>query len=309
VNEAFADGTSGARRDSNLQRTGNDWIEVAFRTARAADPAAKLCYNDYNTDGINAKSTAVYNMVADFKSRGVPIDCVGFQGHFNSQSPVTSDIQQNLARFAALGVDVQITELDIAGSGTAQANSYSTVVKACLAVARCNGITVWGIRDSDSWRSGDTPLLFDNSGNKKAAYTAVLDALNSGGTTNPTTGPTTTAPTTDPTTSSPPPTTVPPTGSPACSATVSLNQWAGGFVATVKVNAGASKLNGWTIGVTLPSGAAVTNSWNATATGSSGAVSFANVSYNGSVNAGASTEFGFQGTGVGPSATPTCTAR
>jgi endo-1,4-beta-xylanase len=46
VNEAFADGSSGARRDSNLQRTGNDWIEVAFRTARAADPAAKLCYND-----------------------------------------------------------------------------------------------------------------------------------------------------------------------------------------------------------------------------------------------------------------------
>ena len=50
VNEAFADGGSGGRRDSNLQRTGNDWIEVAFRTARAADPAAKLCYNDYNID-------------------------------------------------------------------------------------------------------------------------------------------------------------------------------------------------------------------------------------------------------------------
>ena len=56
VNEAFADGGGGGRRDSNLQRTGNDWIEAAFRAARAADPAAKLCYNDYNTDGINAKS-------------------------------------------------------------------------------------------------------------------------------------------------------------------------------------------------------------------------------------------------------------
>ena len=50
VNEAFADGSSGGRRDSNLQRTGNDWIEAAFRAARAADPGAKLCYNDYNTD-------------------------------------------------------------------------------------------------------------------------------------------------------------------------------------------------------------------------------------------------------------------
>src|SRR4051812_42601918 len=59
VNEAFADGGGGGRRDSNLQRTGNDWIEAAFRAARAADPGAKLCYNDYNIDGVNAKSTGV----------------------------------------------------------------------------------------------------------------------------------------------------------------------------------------------------------------------------------------------------------
>ncbi|WP_189227752.1 endo-1,4-beta-xylanase, partial [Saccharothrix coeruleofusca] len=85
VNEAFADGSSGARRDSNLQRTGNDWIEAAFRAARAADPGAKLCYNDYNTDDwSHAKTQAVYRMVQDFKSRGVPIDCVGLQSHFNS---------------------------------------------------------------------------------------------------------------------------------------------------------------------------------------------------------------------------------
>ncbi len=109
VNEAFDDGGNGARRDSNLQRTGNDWIEAAFRAARAADPGAKLCYNDYNTDGQNAKSNAVYAMVQDFKSRGVPIDCVGFQSHFNAQSPVPSDYQANLQRFANLGVDVQIT--------------------------------------------------------------------------------------------------------------------------------------------------------------------------------------------------------
>ncbi|HEX5202761.1 endo-1,4-beta-xylanase [Paractinoplanes rhizophilus] len=304
VNEAFADGSSGARRDSNLQRTGNDWIEAAFRAARAADPGAKLCYNDYNTDGVNAKSTAVYNMVQDFKARGVPIDCVGFQSHINPQSPVTSDYQANLQRFADLGVDVQITELDIEGSGTAQANTYATVVNACLAVARCNGITVWGIRDSDSWRSSGTPLLFDNSGNKKAAYTSTLNALNAVGPTGPTTGTTTGGPT-DPPPSSP--TTPPPGG--ACSATVSLNQWTGGFVATIRVTAGSGALNGWSVGVALPGGATVTNTWNAMASGSSGAVNFANVSYNGSVAAGQSTEFGFQGTGVGPSGTPSCTAR
>nr|WP_245724899.1 endo-1,4-beta-xylanase [Micromonospora citrea] len=177
VNEAFADGGNGARRDSNLQRTGNDWIDAAFRAARAADPGARLCYNDYNTDGINAKSTAVYNMVRDFKARGVPIDCVGFQSHLGTTLP--GDYQANLQRFADLGVEVQITELDVA-QGANQANIYAAVTRACLAVARCTGITVWGIRDSDSWRD-DNPLLFDANGTRKPAYTATLDALNAGG--------------------------------------------------------------------------------------------------------------------------------
>ncbi|MEU9520644.1 endo-1,4-beta-xylanase [Streptomyces sp. NPDC048224] len=183
VNEAFADGSSGARRDSNLQRTGNDWIEVAFRTARAADPSAKLCYNDYNVENWTwAKTQAMYNMVKDFKQRGVPIDCVGFQSHFNSGSPYNSNFRATLQNFAALGVDVAITELDIQGASAA---TYAAVTNDCLAVARCLGITVWGVRDSDSWRSGDTPLLFNNDGSKKAAYTAVLNALNGGGTSEP----------------------------------------------------------------------------------------------------------------------------
>ena len=180
VNEAFADGGSGGRRDSNLQRTGNDWIEAAFRAARAADPGAKLCYNDYNTDGINAKSTGIYNMVRDFKARGVPIDCVGFQSHLGTSFP--GSYQANLQRFADLGVDVQITELDVE-QGNNQANVYGAVTQACMAVSRCTGITVWGVRDDTSWRD-DNPVLFDRSGNKKPAYYAVLDALN-GGTSQP----------------------------------------------------------------------------------------------------------------------------
>ncbi|XTZ15669.1 endo-1,4-beta-xylanase [Micromonospora echinospora] len=302
VNEAFADGGSGARRDSNLQRTGNDWIEVAFRTARAADPTAKLCYNDYNTDDwTHAKTQAVYTMVRDFKARGVPIDCVGLQSHFNPQSPVPANYQTTLSSFAALGVDVQITELDIEGSGQAQADNYGRVVRACLAVARCTGITVWGIRDTDSWRASGTPLLFDGNGNKKPAYTATLDALNGGGTTPP---PTTPPPTTPPPTT-PPPTTPPPVG--ACSATVSLNSWTGGFVATVRVTAGVAGLNGWTVALALPSGSALTNTWSARASGTSGALTFRNVDYNGQLTPGASTEFGFQGTGAGPTGAPTCT--
>src|SRR5690606_9113323 len=76
VNEAFE--WDGSRRQSNLQQQlGDGWIEDAFRAADAADPQAKLCYNDYGTDGINAKSDAIYQMVQDFRARGVPIDCVG----------------------------------------------------------------------------------------------------------------------------------------------------------------------------------------------------------------------------------------
>ncbi len=178
VNEAFADGGSGGRRDSNLQRTGNDWIEVAFRTARAADPTTKLCYNDYNIENWNdAKTQGVYRMVQDFRNRSVPIDCVGFQSHFGSGG-MPSNFPTTLSSFAALGVDVAITELDIAQAST---TAYGNVTRACLNVPRCVGITVWGVRDTDSWRgSGEACLLFDGSGNKKPAYQAVLDALNAG---------------------------------------------------------------------------------------------------------------------------------
>jgi endo-1,4-beta-xylanase len=118
-------------------------------------------------------------MVRDFKARGVPIDCVGFQSHLGTSVP--GDYQANLQRFADLGVDVQITELDVSQGGN-QASIYATVTRACLAVSRCTGITVWGVRDCDSWRGNENALLFDCAGNRKAAYTAVLDALNGGST-------------------------------------------------------------------------------------------------------------------------------
>ncbi|WP_030948672.1 non-reducing end alpha-L-arabinofuranosidase family hydrolase [Streptomyces sp. NRRL S-646] len=175
VNEAFADGGSGQHRSSVFQNLlGDGFIEQAFRTARSADPAAKLCYNDYSIENwSDAKTQGVYRMVRDFKARGVPIDCVGFQSHFGTGGPPSS-FQTTLSNFAALGVDVQITELDIA---QASSTAYANTVRACMNVPRCNGITVWGIRDSDSWRSGENPLLFDRNGNKKSAYQAVLSAL------------------------------------------------------------------------------------------------------------------------------------
>jgi len=175
VNEAFADDGSGQLRGSVFRNVlGTGFVEEAFRTAHAADPAAKLCYNDYSIEDWNsAKTQGVYKMVRDFKSRGVPIDCVGFQSHFGNGGP-PSNFQTTLSNFAALGVDVQLTELDIA---SAPPTAYANTVKDCMSVSRCAGITVWGIRDSDSWRSGESPLLFDRNGNKKPAYNAVLTAL------------------------------------------------------------------------------------------------------------------------------------
>ncbi|WP_216214880.1 endo-1,4-beta-xylanase [Amycolatopsis aidingensis] len=270
VNEAFQDGGSGARRNSAFQnKLGNGYIEEAFRTARTADPGAKLCYNDYNTDGINAKSNAVYNMVRDFKARGVPIDCVGFQSHFNSASPVPSDYRQNLQRFADLGVEVQITELDIEGSGSAQADSYRRVVEACLAVSQCTGITVWGVTDKYSWRSEGTPLLFDGNYNKKPAYHAVLSALGgSGGGGGDERG---------------------------CSASYSpAERWNDRFNGKVTVTAGAAAIDNWTVTVTVTPPQKISATWNGSPSwDSSGNVMTMKPNGNGYLNPGASTSFGF----------------
>ncbi|GHF91449.1 endo-1,4-beta-xylanase [Streptomyces griseosporeus] len=295
VNEAFQDGGSGARRSSPFQdKLGNGFIEEAFRTARATDPDAKLCYNDYNTDGINAKSNAVYAMVKDFKARGVPIDCVGFQSHFNSASPVPSDYQANLQRFADLGVDVQITELDIEGSGSAQATNYANVVKACLAVTRCTGLTVWGITDKYSWRSSGTPLLFDSDYGKKPAYYSVLNEL--GGTSDGGGGGGGGG-----------------GGTAACTATyTTAESWSGGFNGKVTITAGSSAISAWSTTVTVTSPQKVTATWNGTPSfDSSGNVMTMKSSWNGSLAAGASTTFGFTVTTNGTTTPPVvgaCTA-
>jgi poly(3-hydroxybutyrate) depolymerase len=112
---------------------------------------------------------------------------------------------------------------------------------------------------------------------------------------------------TTPPPSTPPPSTPPPGGA-GCSASVSLNSWTGGFVATVRVTAGSAGTNGWSVDLTLPGGASVTNTWNASASASTGTVRFTNVSYNGRLTPGQVTEFGFQGSGNGSGMTPTCTA-
>ncbi len=297
VNEAF-DG--GSRRNTIFQqRIGDSYIEEAFKAARAADPNAKLCYNDYSTDGINAKSTAILNMVKDFKARGVPIDCVGFQAHL-IVGQVPSDFQANLQRFADAGVDVNITELDIrmptppsSANLQQQANDYKKVIQACLAVSRCTSITTWGITDKYSWVPDTFPgqgaaLLFDENYGKKPAYDAALEAL---GGSSP-----------SPTATSPTP---PPGGESSCRVTYTMNTWNTGFTANITIaNTGSSTINGWSLVFTLPNGQTITSGWNATYSPSSGQVTARNVSYNATINPNGSVGIGFQATHTGDTSEP-----
>jgi hypothetical protein len=107
--------------------------------------------------------------------------------------------------------------------------------------------------------------------------------------------------------SDPPPTDPPPTTG-GCTAAVTVNQWNGGFVATVRVSAGSAAITGWTVAAALPSGAAVTSSWDTIRSAGTGTVQFTNAGHNGALAAGRTVEFGFQGTGTGTGTTVGCTA-
>jgi len=194
VNEAFnANGTIAATIWSNA--LGRGYIETAFRAARAADPAALLFYNDYNLEYTGAKQDSAFVLIQDFKARGVPIDGIGFQAHFQINAdgtgvPSKASLTSTFQRFAALGVKIHITELDVRvrtpGAAqlelTAQTQAYSDIVGACVAVPACEAIVVWGVTDTESWVPSTFPgygsaLLFDGGLSKKPTWTAVKTAL------------------------------------------------------------------------------------------------------------------------------------
>jgi endo-1,4-beta-xylanase len=191
VNEPFNDdGTF--RSDVFFNAMGSGYIADALRTAHAADPNAKLYLNDYNIEGENAKSNAMYSLVQSLLAQGVPINGVGLESHF-ILGQVPSTMLANMQRFAALGVDVAVTELDdrillpaTAANLTQQASDYSTVIKDCLAVSRCVGVTQWGVGDADSWIPGafsgyGAATMYDQNYQPKPSYTAAQTALGGSG--------------------------------------------------------------------------------------------------------------------------------
>jgi endo-1,4-beta-xylanase len=188
VNEAFNE--DGTLRDTPwLRALGPDYLAQVFRWAHRADPSAKLYINDYNVESINPKSTALYNLVRDLRSQGVPVDGVGLQAHLSLQYPFPGDLSQNIRRFAAMGVDVAITEADVrmplpvtAQQLAEQADYYAQLMQSCLGERRCVSLTVWGFTDAYSWVPGwfpgegaATPL--DENYQPKPAYDALRDVL------------------------------------------------------------------------------------------------------------------------------------
>lgn len=190
VNEAFNDGTASLRPGFWSDRLGRGYIEQAFRSAFAADPATPLYYNDYNIEGLNAKSDSVYELLRDLRARGVPVHGVGMQMHLIVGAlPSASDMAANFARFAALELKIQITELDIRTTTPAttsaletQAQNYRTIFNLCAQSAACDMVVMWGFTDRASWIPSTFPgqgaaLLYDANFVAKPAYTAVNDFL------------------------------------------------------------------------------------------------------------------------------------
>jgi endo-1,4-beta-xylanase len=191
VNEPFNDdATATPRADAFFNAMGIGYIADALRTAHAADPNAKLYLNDYNIEGMNAKSNAMFSLAQSLLAQGAPLNGIGFESHF-ILGQIPSDMQANMQRFANLGLDVAVTELDVrinlpasSANLTQQATDFSNVVKACLGVSRCVGVTQWAIGDADSWIPGfftnppqGAATMFDQSYNPKPAFTSVQNTL------------------------------------------------------------------------------------------------------------------------------------
>jgi endo-1,4-beta-xylanase len=180
------------RRSMWYTITGKDFIDVAFQTARQVLPNARLYYNDYSTTD-TAKRTCIYNLVSDLKSRGIPIDGVGHQMHNNLNYPGVQAVIDTINLFAGLGIDQQITEMDIS-VGNAYTN-YSSIPASVIAQegyeyrdyflafrqlrGLISSVTLWGMADDHTWLTTgakvDAPLLFDQGLQAKPAYWGVVD--------------------------------------------------------------------------------------------------------------------------------------
>lgn len=198
VNEAVSDSNDQLLRNSLwYQICGEDFIFKAFEYAHEADPNAVLFYNDYGTENF-AKRERVYQLLKKMLDAGVPVKGVGLQAHWSIIDPSADAIITSIKKFSSLGLDVQITELDISVYTSKDKNpydanftpereqqqieQYAKVFKVFRDYKQyLTGVTFWNVSDKYSWLDNfpirgrkNYPLLFDQNLRPKKAYQAVV---------------------------------------------------------------------------------------------------------------------------------------
>lgn len=215
VNEAVLD--DGSWRNTKFYEIiGEEYIKLAFQFAHEADPDAELYYNDYAMSQ-EGKRNSVVEMVKKLQEEGIKIDGIGMQGHMGMDYPDISEFEKSIEAFAALGVKVMITEMDITllpfpAGETAEVsltaeyqekmNPYAEDLPEEVEAAfnkrysdffglflkhqdKISRVTLWGLTDNDTWRNDwpipgrtDYPLLFDRNYEPKAVVQQLIDLTN-----------------------------------------------------------------------------------------------------------------------------------
>ena len=197
VNEAVEDkGELVCRESAWYKICGEEYIAKAFQWAHEADPAAKLFYNDYNTEN-PAKRDKIYKMLKGLLDAGVPIHGIGLQGHWGLSNPSEANLRAAIEKFSSLGLKIQVTELDISvyksdkevaltaltgEKEQMQMDQYKMVFKVFRDYKSViTGVTFWNLSDKSSWLDNfpvrgrkNYPLLFDQNLQPKKAFWEVV---------------------------------------------------------------------------------------------------------------------------------------
>lgn len=208
VNEAINVGDGmpdGLRKSPWYELVGPEYLDIAYRTARQADPKAKLTYNEYGIEDDsedNAKKrAATLALLKRFKNSGTPIDALGIQSHIHAGTGETygKGMRELITGAQELGLEVYLTEFDVNDDGvadddpTARDRAVAAVYKDYLNIAlegkAVKAVLTWGVSDKDTWLNGlrehrekrpnrrQRPLPFDNDLKPTAPFFAIRDAF------------------------------------------------------------------------------------------------------------------------------------
>lgn len=174
----------GLRNNLWFEAMGENYIDVAFRQARELDPTATLVLNEFDIGFADRKFDDLLALIDRLLEREVPVDAIGFQMHVFSSFDQFDELAANMAAIAERGLDVHVTELDVAlvedDTEDTQAAVYEQVVQTCLAQVRCTVLQTWGFSDRYSFRRSSNPLYLNENYQFKPAYNGLQNALGGG---------------------------------------------------------------------------------------------------------------------------------